>query len=73
MFDCIDVEQLMIDSMIEDGTSEDAARYVAEGFGGDELRDFMRSAVLPEDQVDEDAAFAIMGKMFELAAECGLE
>ncbi|MEO0493906.1 MAG: hypothetical protein AAF081_10870 [Actinomycetota bacterium] len=73
MFDCVDIEEMMFDQMVADGTPEDAARCVAEGFGEDELRNFFASAALPEDQIDEAAAFALMGKMFELAAECGLE
>lgn len=73
MFDCVDLEQMMFDQMVADGTPEDAARCVADGFGEDELRAFMSQAALPEDQIDEEAAFELMGSLFALAAECGLE
>ena len=68
-----DIEALMVESMVADGTDREAAECLASGFGEDELRSFMESAALPEDQVDEEAAFEIIGKMFELAVECGLD
>ena len=72
LLDCVDLETMMVESMVQDGTPEDSARCVAENFGEDELRDFIRAAALPEDQIDESVAFEIMGKMFEIAEECGL-
>ena len=72
IFDCADIEDLMVQSMMEDGTPEDQARCVAEGFGEDELRSFMEMAVA-EDEPDDEAGLEILFKMFELAAECGLE
>ena len=72
LLDCVDLENMMVESMVQDGTPEDSARCVAENFGEDELRDFIRAAALPEDQIDESIAFEIMGKMFEIAEECGL-
>ena len=73
ILDCVDLEEMMVQSMVSDGTPEDEARCVAENFGEDELRGFMEAASLPEDQVDEEVAFEIIGKMFEIAAECGLD
>ncbi len=73
LFDCVDIEAMMVDSMVADGTPQETAECIAEGFGEDELRSFMEAAALPEDQIDEAAAFEIVGKMFELAGECGLE
>ena len=73
LLDCADIEALMVESMVADGTDREAAECLASGFGEDELRSFMESAALPEDQVDEEAAFEIIGKMFELAVECGLD
>ena len=73
LFDCVDLEAMMVDSMVADGTPQEAAECVAEGFGEDELRTFMEAAALPEDQVDEAAAFELLGKMFELAETCGLD
>ncbi len=73
LLDCVDIEQMMITSMMEDGTDRETAECVAAGFGEDELRTFMEAATLPEDQIDEAAAFEIVGKMFEIAVECGLE
>ena len=45
---------------------------VAEGFGEDELREFIRASALPEDQVDEGAALEMFGRLMEIAGECGL-
>ena len=73
ILDCVDLEQMMITSMMEDGTDRETAECVADSFGEDELRTFMEAAALPEDQIDEAAAFEIVGKMFEIAVECGLE
>ncbi|MGB0440903.1 MAG: hypothetical protein ACPGFC_12505, partial [Paracoccaceae bacterium] len=39
LLDCVDIEQMMIDSMTADGTPREAAECVAEGFGADELRE----------------------------------
>ena len=71
MLDCVDVEEMMVDSMVADGTPQDQAECVAQGFGEDELRNFMRTSALPDDEVDEAAAMELLGKMFELAEECG--
>lgn len=72
MFDCVDVEQMMVDQMVADGSSEEEARCIAQEFGEDEIRGFMEMAALPEDQVDESAAFEIVGQMFEVMATCGV-
>lgn len=72
IFDCVDIETLMVQSMVEDGTPEDQARCVAEGFGEEELRSLMQMASAGEDPSD-DAGLEILFKMFELAAECGLD
>ena len=73
MLDCVDLQQMMVDSMVADGTPQDQAECMANGFGEDELRSFMEASVLPDDQVDEDAALAIFGTLMEIAAECGFE
>lgn len=72
MFDCVDVEQMMVDQMIADGSSEEEARCIAQEFGEDEIRGFMEMASLPEDQVDESAAFDVVGQLFEVMATCGV-
>ena len=71
IFDCADVEQLMIDSMVEDGTPQDVAECLAGGFGEDELKDFMLSASAGDDAIGEDAAAELYAKLFSLAADCG--
>ena len=72
LFDCVDLEQFMINGMIADGSSEEEARCVAEGFGEDELRGFLEIGLQDEADIDEDQAFLILGKMFEVMGECGL-
>ena len=71
IFDCADVEQLMIDSMVEDGTPQDVAECLAGGFGEDELKDFMLSASAGDDAIGEEAAAELFAKLFSLAADCG--
>ena len=73
LLDCVDIEQMMITGMMEDGADRESAECVAASLGEDELRTFMEAASLPEDQIDEALAFEIVGKMFEVAVECGLE
>ena len=72
IFDCVDVEDMMIQSMIEDGTPREEAECLANGFGEDELRDFMRAASAGDDALSEEAGMQLFAKMFELAAECGM-
>lgn len=72
IFDCVDVEDLMIQSMIDDGTPREDAECLARGFGEDELRDFMRAASGGDDALSEEAGMQLFAKMFELAAECGM-
>lgn len=72
IFDCADIEELMVRSMMEDGTPEDQARCVAEGFGEDELRSLMAMAST-EQEPDDEAGLEILFKMFALANECGLD
>ena len=72
LLDCVDVEQLMIQSMTADGTPTDQAECMAAAFGEDEIRAFMRSAALPEDQVDEEAASELFATIMSAALDCGL-
>ena len=72
MFDCVDIEQMMFDQMVADGSSEEEARCITDAFGEDEIRGFMEMAALPEDQVDESDAFAVVGQLFEIMATCGV-
>ena len=73
IFDCVDIEALMVQSMVEDGTPEDQAKCIAEGFGEDEIRSFMELAAMDDEAVDDAVAFEILARMFELAGECGLD
>lgn len=73
MLDCVDIEAMMVNSMVADGTPQDQAECMASGFGEDEIRDFMRSSALPEDQVDEAAAEELFTNLLEIAADCGFE
>lgn len=73
LLDCVDLETMMVDQMTADGSViEDQAKCVAEGFGEDELREFIRVSALPEDQIDEGAALEMFGQLMEVAGECGL-
>ncbi|MEM9522332.1 MAG: hypothetical protein AAGA37_23710 [Actinomycetota bacterium] len=72
LFDCIDLEALMIEQLTEDGTSEDEARCIVEAFGEDDIRSLVEMSALPDDQVDDAAAMAVVGEMMEIAGECGL-
>ena len=73
LLDCVDLETMMVDQMTADGSmTEDQAKCVAEGFGEDDLREFIRSSALPEDQVDESVAQEMFGKLMGIAADCGL-
>lgn len=72
LLDCVDLETMMIDQMVADGSSEEEARCIADAFGEDELRGFMEMAALPEDQVDDSAAFEVVGQLFEVMATCGI-
>ena len=71
IFDCVDIQELMVTSMVEDGTPQDVAECLAEGFGEDELRSFMISASAGEDAIGEEAAAELFAKLFSLAADCG--
>ena len=73
IFDCVDIEALMVQSMVEDGTPEDQAQCIAKGFGEDEIRSFMELAAMDDEAVDDAVAFEILARMFELAGECGLD
>ena len=72
IFDCVDVEDLMVQQMVEDGTPREDAECLARGFGEDELRDFMRAASGGDEALSEEAGLELFAKMFELAAECGM-
>ena len=73
LLDCVDLETMMVDQMTADGSmTEDQAKCVAEGFGEDELREFIRTSALPDDQVDEAAALELIGRLMEIGSECGL-
>lgn len=71
IFDCADVEQLMIDSMVEDGTPQDVAECMASELGEDKLKDFMISASAGDDAIGEDAAGELLAELLGIAAECG--
>jgi hypothetical protein len=72
LLDCVDLEAMMVEQMTADGMTTDQAECMADGFGEDELRSFVQAGALPEDQVDESIAIELIGKMMELAGECGL-
>lgn len=68
--DCVDVEQKMVDSLLDDGTDEATARCIAESFGEDDLRTILGASALPGGAVDEAAAFALIGSVFDAAQDC---
>ncbi|MEM9467629.1 MAG: hypothetical protein AAGA90_19800 [Actinomycetota bacterium] len=68
--DCVDVEQKMVDSLLATGTEADTARCVAESFGEDELRTMLGASALPGGAVDEEAAFNLVGEVFQAAQAC---
>jgi hypothetical protein len=72
LFDCIDMEAFMVNGMVADGTPEDVARCVADGFGEDEIRGFLEIA-MNENAADDDSALEILGKFLEVGQDCGLE
>ena len=68
--DCVDVQHQMVDSLLDDGTDETTARCIAESFGEDDLRTILGASALPGGAVDEAAAFALIGSVFEAAQAC---
>ncbi|MEM9467628.1 MAG: hypothetical protein AAGA90_19795 [Actinomycetota bacterium] len=73
LLDCIDLEAMMVEQMTADGSmTADQAQCVADEFGEDDLRSFIRASALPEDQVDDSAAEEFVTKLFSIAGECGL-
>ncbi len=68
--DCVDLEQQMMDSLLDDGTPQDVAQCVAGSFGEDDLRTILGASVLPGAAVDQEAAFLLIGEIFEAAQEC---
>ena len=72
LFDCVDLEEFMVNGLMADGSTEEEARCVAEGFGEDELRGFIELGLQGEEAIDEEAAFEVLAKMFEVMGECGL-
>lgn len=68
--DCVDLEQQMIESLLDDGTEEATARCIAQSFGEDDLRTILGASVLPGGAVDEEAAFSLIGQIFEAAQAC---
>jgi hypothetical protein len=68
--DCVDIEQKMVDSLAADDTPEPIARCIAQSFDEDELRTILGASALPGAAVDEEAAFALLGQVFESAQTC---
>lgn len=73
ILDCVDIRRAMVESMVADGSSQEEAECMADVFGEDELREFLAMSVQPEAEMDDSAALALLGKIFEAAGDCGLD
>jgi len=71
VLDCVDLNRMMMESMMADGASEEEASCIVEAFGEDEMRDLVSMSMLDEDAMDEEAAMALFGTMLMAASTCG--
>lgn len=72
VLDCVDLDQMMIESMMADGATEEEANCMADAFGADELRQLVEMSMLDDDEVNEEAAMGLMVTMMAASASCGM-
>jgi hypothetical protein len=72
VLDCIDVQRVMRDGMIDDGATEEQADCVVGEFGEDELRTVFETLSSDDEDATDAAAAELVGTLFSLAATCGL-
>ncbi len=71
LLDCIDIEALMRASFVDQGATEEQAQCIVDGFGEDEIREFLEVAGGPD--ADSEAGLEILFKVLEVAAGCGFD
>ena len=70
LFGCVSMVQLLTDSMVAEGATQEEAECFANGFSDDLMKVFLTSEFTGEDPSPEDEE-ELMTAIFEVAAACG--
>lgn len=70
LFDCVDMNQLMVDSMVADGATQDEAECFAGALDAETLETMMTAELTGADPSPEEEE-ALMAVVFEVMFTCG--
>ena len=70
LFDCVDMSQFMVDSMVADGATQEEAECVASALDAETLETMMTSELTGTDPSPEEEE-ALMAVLFEVLLTCG--